>query len=271
MAHLARLTPRLRIAKHTRTALQRLVEADSDNAECQRDLAVSQFRVGDVLLRQGDLHGALDVYQNALTIRQRLAGAYPSHAGWQRDLFKSYWNIAVLVEKTDLEKAIKWYGKAHLHLSDMNQKGNLLPQDEEVLKFLQKKFSPVSEPEENRLQSFDDEATLKNYVAHGRHLLNTGQIDAALTYYRSLLFPDEGIIMDQNAPAEIKIDFITTLMLSQRVDGVQVFLANLSDSEHPRVPVLRQLMHDWRNSLSWVQKFGLKKKPPLPIPPVPKS
>ena len=54
------------------------------NAGWQRDLSVSQEKVGNVLRDQGDLAGALAAYRESLQARRRLAEADPSNAGWQR-------------------------------------------------------------------------------------------------------------------------------------------------------------------------------------------
>ena len=42
---------------------QRLVKADPDNTSWQRDLSVAYDKIGDVLVAQGDLSGALQSYQ----------------------------------------------------------------------------------------------------------------------------------------------------------------------------------------------------------------
>jgi len=67
---------------------ERLAKADPGNAGWQRDLSVSQDRIGDVQQAQGDLAAALTSHQAALAIAERLAKADPGNAGWQRDLSK---------------------------------------------------------------------------------------------------------------------------------------------------------------------------------------
>jgi hypothetical protein len=52
----------------------------------QRDLSVAYNEIGDVLLAQGNLTDALKSYRDDLAIRERLAKADPTNAGWQRDL-----------------------------------------------------------------------------------------------------------------------------------------------------------------------------------------
>ena len=79
---------------------ERLAEADPNNAGWQRDLSVSHNKIGDVLVDQGDLSGALDSYRPSMAIRERLAKADPNNAGWQRDLSVSRSKIGdVLVPK----------------------------------------------------------------------------------------------------------------------------------------------------------------------------
>ena len=67
-------------------SMERLAKANLANAGWQRDLSVSQEKVGDVLHDQGDLSGALAAYRAGLAIRERLAAQDRANAGWQRDL-----------------------------------------------------------------------------------------------------------------------------------------------------------------------------------------
>jgi tetratricopeptide (TPR) repeat protein len=55
--------------------------------------------VGRVLRDQGDLSGALAAYRESLAVRQRLAAADPSNAGWQRDLSFCLTQIADALEQ----------------------------------------------------------------------------------------------------------------------------------------------------------------------------
>ena len=71
---------------------------------------MSQEKVGDVLLAQGDLAGALQAYRESLAIRARLAAADPSNAGWQRDLSVSQEKVGdVLLAQGDLAGALQAY------------------------------------------------------------------------------------------------------------------------------------------------------------------
>ncbi|MHB1308881.1 MAG: tetratricopeptide repeat-containing protein, partial [Limisphaerales bacterium] len=47
------------------------------------------------------LAGALQAYRESLTVRQRLASADPSHAGWQRDLSYSQTLIGQVLMKQE--------------------------------------------------------------------------------------------------------------------------------------------------------------------------
>ena len=63
-----------------------MAKADPENAGWQRDLSVSQEKIGDVLVAQGNLPAALESYRAAHAIFDRLAKADPGNAGWQSDL-----------------------------------------------------------------------------------------------------------------------------------------------------------------------------------------
>jgi hypothetical protein len=56
------------------------------NAEWQRDVSISDGKIGEVLVAQGDLAGALGAYRDGLAIVQELAATDPGNTLWQRDL-----------------------------------------------------------------------------------------------------------------------------------------------------------------------------------------
>ena len=79
---------------------------------------MSYEKIGDVLVAQGDLAGALKSYRDSLAIRDRLAKSDPGNAGWQRDLSVSYSKIGdVQVAQGDLAGALKSY-RDSLAISD---------------------------------------------------------------------------------------------------------------------------------------------------------
>jgi len=88
-------------------ALVRLPEAQ------KKDHTALLNEIGDVLVAQGDLSGALESYRASMAIRARLTKADPANAGWQRDLSISYERIGDLEETLgDLAAAIAAYEKS---------------------------------------------------------------------------------------------------------------------------------------------------------------
>ena len=59
---------------------------DPRNVTWKRDLSLSEDKIGDVLLVQGDPAAAGEIYRAALTLREQLADADPANAEWQRDV-----------------------------------------------------------------------------------------------------------------------------------------------------------------------------------------
>ena len=56
------------------------------NTGPQRDLSVNHEKIGDRLVREGNLVGARKDYQDSLNTRKRLSKAEPTNALYQRDL-----------------------------------------------------------------------------------------------------------------------------------------------------------------------------------------
>ena len=69
---------------------ERLIEAEPDRADYQRDLSVSYERMGDLYRALGQGEKARESYQESLAIRERLAQSEPDRADYQRDLSVSY-------------------------------------------------------------------------------------------------------------------------------------------------------------------------------------
>ena len=108
------LVVRLGLLLVVRTDLTRLAAAEPGNAGWQLLLSVSHDRIGDVLVAQGNLPGALAAYQASLATRARLAAADTGNAGWQRDLSVSHDNIGdVLVAQGNLPGALVAFGQSH--------------------------------------------------------------------------------------------------------------------------------------------------------------
>jgi len=121
---------------------ERLAAADPSNAGWQRDLSVSQEKIGNVLLAQGDLAGALEAYRKSMGVRERLASADPSNAGWQRDLAVSFHKLAGMCEQTHqaAEAAQYWIGCRDV-LRGMRRRGLFMdPPIVAVLDQLERKY-----------------------------------------------------------------------------------------------------------------------------------
>jgi uncharacterized caspase-like protein len=73
-------------AKTAREIAERRLKANPDDFDAQRELSVSDDRVGDVLRIEGNLPAALESFRAALTLREQLAKGDPGNAEWQRDL-----------------------------------------------------------------------------------------------------------------------------------------------------------------------------------------
>jgi tetratricopeptide (TPR) repeat protein len=98
--------------------IDRLAQADPENAEWQRDLSVLHNKIGDVLRAQGDLAAALKSYQASHTMFDRLAQADPGNAECQRDLSISQDRIGdVLRAQGNLPAALDSY-EASLVIAD---------------------------------------------------------------------------------------------------------------------------------------------------------
>jgi tetratricopeptide (TPR) repeat protein len=70
-------------------------------------VSVSQNKIGDVLVDQGNLPAALDSFRASHAIFERLAQADPGNAGWQRDVSVSHEKIGdVLVAQGNLPAAL---------------------------------------------------------------------------------------------------------------------------------------------------------------------
>jgi hypothetical protein len=65
---------------------ERLAKADPDNAEWNRDLAVSYGRLADVHRSGGDRDQAMKALRDGQAIMQRVVSRSPGYVSWKRDL-----------------------------------------------------------------------------------------------------------------------------------------------------------------------------------------
>jgi tetratricopeptide (TPR) repeat protein len=88
----------------------RAAETVARQKEDDPGVATSLNRIADVLVVQGDLAGALAIYEEGLAIRRQLASADPSHGEHQRDLSVSLNKTGdVLLAQGDLAGALAIY------------------------------------------------------------------------------------------------------------------------------------------------------------------
>jgi tetratricopeptide (TPR) repeat protein len=78
--------------------------------------------LGDIALAQGRLPSARRFYETAGAIGERLAASDPNTAGWQRDVWVSYWRLARFEPQT-------YWPKVIARLEDMEHRGILNPVD----------------------------------------------------------------------------------------------------------------------------------------------
>jgi tetratricopeptide (TPR) repeat protein len=112
---------------------EELRQRNPQSADFARGLSVSYNKLGDLHLGLGHGEQALDFYQKDLAIAEELRQRNPQSADFARDLFVSYWRMAALAETTSIDEAMKWWRRAYDQLSDMKQRGILLPTDEKYL------------------------------------------------------------------------------------------------------------------------------------------
>ncbi len=82
----------------------------AERSGAERDLSVSNSKIGDVLVSQDNLPEALKSYEAGLAIAERLVRTDAGNSDWQRDLSVSYDRIGdVLVSQGNLPEALKSY------------------------------------------------------------------------------------------------------------------------------------------------------------------
>jgi tetratricopeptide (TPR) repeat protein len=98
----------LSIMKRSVGLWRQLLGNDSGSAVLQRDIGVSQQRIGDIYKATGDLGASLSYYRDSHTITMHLAQADPGNEGWQRDLAILWIKIGeVLMAQDNLLEALK--------------------------------------------------------------------------------------------------------------------------------------------------------------------
>lgn len=125
--------------RYALTACNQLALTNPNAASWQHDHAVTQEKIGDVLLTQGNTGEALEAYRASLVIRERFAEANPVHVGCQRDVAVSCMKIASATERNSNSESRIWWQRAYEILSSLKAGGmHLSPQDEGALEYLRR-------------------------------------------------------------------------------------------------------------------------------------
>ncbi len=246
---------------------QGLVTADPANTEWQRDLSVALLKVGELATAQANLPEARHSFAEALRIAQQLAESDPANAIWQRDLAVSLRHMSIVSPNEML-------AKSYLHqclkvLDEMIRRGMHLDRSalgvHRQLQELDNSQPVVSSADHSRPEERvwmppprDDNAVAK--------LLAAGDFQSALDLLRPIVFPSGAFVMDQRTPLDSRVAFLHALMLGQKVDILETHLGNIPEQDDPRVRQIVETVAAWRKGLSFGQRMGVVKKPPLPRP-----
>jgi tetratricopeptide (TPR) repeat protein len=114
---------------------KRLSEANPGSSLWQQALAVVYNRLGNTESNSKD---KLSYYHDALAIATRLAESDPTNAGWQRDLFIALNNVGDAGDDPRNN-----YRRALAIAKALNAQGRLLPNDQPMVKQLEKKIADL--------------------------------------------------------------------------------------------------------------------------------
>jgi NACHT domain len=100
-----------------------------------------QFELNDAIENQARLPTRRALHELNLGFLERLAGADPTNAGWQRDLWVSCYKIADLLERSEDAASLEFWRRAHEILSGMKRRGLFVSRhDEQFLARLRDKL-----------------------------------------------------------------------------------------------------------------------------------
>ena len=171
----------LALATQARDIFGDLVASNPDNSDFQRELSVSNERIGDVLVLQGNLDGGLAAYRETLTLRKSLALKDPGDTECERDLSVSDNKIGdVLLAKGQLDEALAVY-----------QEGLAV-----------RKALALKDPSNAKLQR--DLSVSDNKVADV--LVKQGHLDDALGAYRDSLAIRKALALKDSCNAQCQRD-----------------------------------------------------------------
>lgn len=93
--------------------------------------------------------------------------------------------------------------------------------------------------------------------AKGVCLLRMGRYELGMVVFRDLVFPAGAFTIPDETPTVVRVSYVTSLVLSDRlVTGLQL-LGQIPDSQHPVVVRLKDAVRRWKRTLSLWQRIGL--------------
>ena len=113
-----------------------------------------------------------------------------------------------------------------------------------------------------------DSPVIRN--AYAVCLMRMGETEKAVSVYRRLLLPDDGVVLRDDAPVLFKTNFATALLMENNLSGCIGILNDMKDEQAPSVKRLRNALTRWRKSVGWwrwllVARFGMSPARPVPM------
>lgn len=109
-----------------------------------------------------------------------------------------------------------------------------------------------------------DSVPMRN--ARGVCLLRLGRLDEALAVFRDLYFPNNAVAAPHDTPTEIRVNYISALLMLGNVQVAASLLYSIPEQKHPAVKRLRAGIRAWKRALPWwgriLQPVGLYPESP---------
>ena len=232
-------------------------------AELQRELgdkvglAACLASQGAALSREGDTTAALTAYQEAETLQRE--------SGDGMGLAACLCNQAIVLEKdpTQRRRALGLVREA-VRLAHGMGASPLVAHFKAVAERIARRTD-----DEDAQSSAGRRSTPADENQRGLGLMRAGGTDVALGIFRELAVDDVTLLMRPDVPIEIQANFVTALLMTGNIEGATTYLEQITDPDHPCARELRERLDKWRCSLSWTQRLGLSKKPPIATGPEP--
>jgi tetratricopeptide (TPR) repeat protein len=219
-------------------ALQ-LVKSDPSNAAWQRDLSVSDSKVGDVLEALGNLADALTAFRSSLAIATQLAKIDPNSARWQFDV-SNYCEKAgrVLMAQDHFDEALILFreGLAIAERLVKADPGNVGQQFDLSMFYMHVGRAMAAQGNfAEALESYRSSLTIEEHL-----IAIDGRFQAALAITHGVV---GSIYRDMHQPAEALVEFrkgreIVASLLERSTDSVrlkselEVFDQDIAGLEH---------------------------------------